>query len=345
MGGNLNVPSLNGGQLAGFRNRFINGDMRIMVRPAHAPVLSATDFHVDRWFLYSEGAANASASLLATPIGGPGLNRHYFSIFGAAGNTLTQVWQRVEAENVADLKNQVVTVSALVYTQDTRVVTLDLRHPNARDNYSGNTVVAQVATPAAAGWRKVSAQFTMPNNTFGVQLGVDFGAVGAGIEVTCTDVQLEAGPVATPFETRPYQLELILCRRYYCMWFGNGSTQQGIGMGVFTSATNFFFTLPLPAPLRLPQPTLLGGLLLGLGGLLLGLGGLFSGDVELLKRLMFFASFLQLGGSLRFLRGRQPMAISVTPAQPGALHIAIGTLPKAQANPEAIEPQSGIFCV
>jgi hypothetical protein len=36
-----------------------------------------------------------------------------------------------------------------------------------------------------------------------------------GFEQRYTGCQLEAGPVATPFEQRPYGLELLLCQRYY----------------------------------------------------------------------------------------------------------------------------------
>jgi hypothetical protein len=53
MTGNLTVPSLNGGPLAGFRNRIINGDMRIDQRNAGAPVTvnnSAAFYATDRWF-------------------------------------------------------------------------------------------------------------------------------------------------------------------------------------------------------------------------------------------------------------------------------------------------------
>jgi hypothetical protein len=36
------------------------------------------------------------------------------------------------------------------------------------------------------------------------------------IPITATNVQLEEGPVATPFELRPIGTELALCQRYYC---------------------------------------------------------------------------------------------------------------------------------
>lgn len=206
----------NSGQLTGFRNRLINGCMRIMQRLSHTPILSALDFFTDRWLSYSEGAANASITWLTTPTGGPSANMHYLSIMGAAGNTYSSVWQRLEAENVADLAGQTITVSAWVYSQDTRAVSFDLRSPPNRDDWSaGNTSLGVVATTAAQGWRRVSAQYTMPSNTLGIQLGISFGAVGAGLEMAITKVQLEQGSIMTPFEHRPLGLELSLCQRYY----------------------------------------------------------------------------------------------------------------------------------
>lgn len=44
------------------------------------------------------------------------------------------------------------------------------------------------------------------------------GTVGAYIEFT--GVQLEKGPIATPFEFRPYGIELQLCQRYYQYIYG-----------------------------------------------------------------------------------------------------------------------------
>jgi hypothetical protein len=49
MTGNLTVPSLNGGPLAGTRNRIINGDMRIDQRNAGASAANINGYGLDRW--------------------------------------------------------------------------------------------------------------------------------------------------------------------------------------------------------------------------------------------------------------------------------------------------------
>lgn len=78
-----------------------------------------------------------------------------------------------------------------------------------------------------------------------------------------TLVQLEKGSVATPFEYRPYQIELNLCRRYYYQHIYYGSSSLGYGDadfmhygGVSSSAYNWMWAYSkLPVPMR-TSPTI-----------------------------------------------------------------------------------------
>jgi hypothetical protein len=56
------------------------------------------------------------------------------------------------------------------------------------------------------------ASFTVGNDSF---LQVTFEIPAGMTLLQITGVQLEPGPVATPFEHRPIQTELALCQRYY----------------------------------------------------------------------------------------------------------------------------------
>ena len=70
-----------------------------------------------------------------------------------------------------------------------------------------------------------------------------------------TGVQLEVGPVATPFEFKSYGQELRECQRYY--WRNTSDTAYGFfALGSGTSSTATAFTLQHPVPMR-AAPTVL----------------------------------------------------------------------------------------
>ena len=69
---------------------------------------------------------------------------------------------------------------------------------------------------AAGTWTRVTGSFTATNDCLnGVQLTFDVGALPAGKTVYITGIQLESGSVATPFEHRLYNQELLFCQRYH----------------------------------------------------------------------------------------------------------------------------------
>ncbi len=71
-----------------------------------------------------------------------------------------------------------------------------------------------------------------------------------------TGVQLEKGTVATPFERRPFGMELALCQRYYVQWGGFGAfSGYGGNLGQCNSTTNATIRLPVPVPMRV-SPTI-----------------------------------------------------------------------------------------
>jgi len=75
--------------------------------------------------------------------------------------------------------------------------------------------------------------------------------------INITGVQLEVGDTATPFEHRPYDMELARCQRYYVKWLVPTNT----GIGATTWATAVSTTLAdgvifLPTTMRTASPSL-----------------------------------------------------------------------------------------
>jgi len=61
-------------------------------------------------------------------------------------------------------------------------------------------------------------------------------------------VQLEAGSIATPFEQRPYGVELALCLAHYYRKTAE-TTYSPFGMGALSSTTQAVLGIPLPVPM------------------------------------------------------------------------------------------------
>jgi hypothetical protein len=92
------------------------------------------------------------------------------------------------------------------------------------------------------------------------QVAIDFGYVPVGTASTndwfeVTGVQLEEGLVVTPFESRPYALELILCQRSYWRIIVDGSAQKWLGAGQWTATTGAAASISFPVKMR-AKPTM-----------------------------------------------------------------------------------------
>ena len=69
------------------------------------------------------------------------------------------------------------------------------------------------------------------------------------IPITATEVQLEMGEVATPYERRSYGQELVLCQRYYARLTAN-SAYGAFGSGRVAVPTSADVTVKYPATMR-----------------------------------------------------------------------------------------------
>ncbi len=251
------LSSINGGPIAGARNRIINGDMRIDQRNGGAAVNNAADgtFAVDRWVRYQNvGASNVGRNLngVTPPAGFTNYLGIQISTAGTATSSqYTNFQHYVEGFNSADLawgtaNAQAATISFWVRSSLTGTQGFALQNASSALGYPFTVTIN-----AANTWEYKTATIPGPTtgtwdtaNGRGITLIADLG-MGSGFRFTAgswqsgnvqgvtganslnqtlnatfyiTGVQLEAGTVATPFERRSYGQELALCQRYY--WQG-----------------------------------------------------------------------------------------------------------------------------
>jgi hypothetical protein len=233
-----------------FRNRIINGDMRIDQRNAGASVAN-NGYAVDRFLTFRDGASVAISAQRSTvaPVGFTNSLLHTTTTAGTQGSAeAVGVQQRVEGFNVADLGWGTANAQAVTLSFWTRSSLTGTFSGSVTNSAFNRSYPFTYSISAANTWEYKT--ITIPGDTTGTWLtdnGIGLrvywdmgsgsivrgtagawagaglvGATGAvsvvgtsGATFYITGVQLEAGSVATPFERRPFGTELQLCQRYY----------------------------------------------------------------------------------------------------------------------------------
>jgi hypothetical protein len=265
-----------------FRNRIINGEMRIDQHNSGNVVgVTAAVFGVDRWRVGAAvtGKLNAQQGQSITSsefycnslvIWNPG------TAYNPVASDYFYMDQLLEAGSVADLVGKPVTVSFTVKAPVAGEygVALSLGNRSCLQTYTVNAAnVAERKTitfPADAAPNPASP---ITGASMGGRLVFDLGsgsstegAAGAWGAITyfrtaackrlvssagnyvISGVQLEAGSAASPFERRQHALELALCHRYYKRYKGS----IFMGSGVAVSSTLAYMVLNHTVPMRGP---------------------------------------------------------------------------------------------
>jgi hypothetical protein len=244
---NIQTAAINGGPIAGSRNRIINGGMGTDQRNAGAAqtftAAAALAYSVDRWYGYCTGA-----NVTGQQVQGATAGQFRYRFTGASSVTAIGFGQRIEQLNSADLAGTTATLSVDLANSLLTTVTWTAFYATTANTFG--TLASPTRTQIATGTFTVTSTVTRYSTQISVPAAATTGieivfTVGAQTSGTWTigNVQLEPGTVATPFERRSYGQELALCQRYFQSFGGvtNGSwgTVQISGLGGSQGLVNF----------------------------------------------------------------------------------------------------------
>ena len=272
------LSSLNGGPLAGARNRIINGDMRIDQRNNGAAVTPSGGtgyFSCDRWQQWL--SQNSKYSIQRSTVAPAGFANSLLATSLSAYTVLTTdnfaLNQNIEGFNAQDLGWGTASASSITLSFWVRS-SLTGTFGGAFSNSAVNRSYPFTYTISAANtWEQKAVTIAgdttgtwLTDNGIGIRLwfsigagstylgtagswaGADYrGATGqtsvvgtSGATFYITGVQLEPGTVATPFERRSYGQELALCQRYALATNGSCGL-AGVATNTNTIANSFHF--------------------------------------------------------------------------------------------------------
>jgi len=314
--------NISAGNLGMFRNRIINGDMRIAQRGTTLNISASTavSYVIDRFAvaynITTGGLKHEQITLTSSDTPYQYGFRYSYRVTASTANSsyaYIYPYQKIEGNNLIDLMwgtayGVPMTLSFWLKTNiaTNSVVTVTVR--NGAYNYSYNI---NVSVAASGSWQFVSQTVPAPpsgstwaiDNTTMLDLGIaGYQAAGLTANVNTwenlnrlgttsstniwatlnnyiefTGVQLEKGSIATPFEFRPYSVELQLCQRYYSRLNALQPYSHFPVMGYISSTSAAVMTLMLPAYLR-TQPTQASQLTMG-GTFTIMTGTSFTGYV------------------------------------------------------------------
>ena len=225
----------------GFRNVLINGDFKVWQRGTSKAMAvgAGTGFIADRWTAARAGyAAGGTVSRQTASLDG---FQYCSRVQRNSGNTSTAVnyyFQTLESVTSIPLANKPVVYSFYIRAgaNFSGSVTAKLYSGTATDqvNYpdggiTGSATVITSTLSLTTSWQRVVLYGNVGTSATQLFAGFEWtpsGTAGAADYYEITGVQLEQNYQPTPFEQRPYGIELALCQRYY--WRTIDS--QGIGL-------------------------------------------------------------------------------------------------------------------
>jgi len=221
------------------RNMVTNGAMLVNQRGNRSPAGFTGGFYAgpDRWYVNRSGTGATGFSQISSTSYG-GTKAAEASFLCASGETYI-VTQRIEADNIAHLAGQTVTLSFWASgSSDAGSATLNasLSYAGAVNDFTSETVISSNAVSYSGSAQRFTFTFTLPANAAnGVAIRFDGAKTSATGTFTLTfgGVQLETGDTATPFEHELSSVTLQKCQRFYQNVYKHGNANTGTYYSTF----------------------------------------------------------------------------------------------------------------
>jgi hypothetical protein len=269
------LASINGGQLAGFRNLLINPYGHFNQRVASS--IGDDTYGHDRWYALTQTASITVSTVTNAENGTPRMWRLTQSQASAQRMGYAQI---IEGKNCIHLRGRQVTLSGrikyslnaairyaiLEWTGTEDAVTSDVVNAWTNATYTAgqffigtnvNVLAVGAITPAAATLADLAALTATVGNSAN-NLIVFLWTEGTAAQNATLDgaLQLEQGAVATAREHRPITIEKMLCQRYYYKTYAEGTAPGAATVNngndiMYPSAgtsqirTSFYYPVPM----------------------------------------------------------------------------------------------------
>ena len=250
--GDVQMASLNGGQLAGFRNLLINGDFRVWQRFGRTQTLNSSSFLADRWSVNFTGTSIVGDQNV--------VDGNYRLTVATTGVSEARLEQKIEAQNCRWLINKQVTLSFYTTCANPKII-LNVRNgSNASESITGGYISPVSGANNLWTWTGTittsDGEIGNTSNGRGIEFALSFDDQATSLPNATYEFwnfQLEPGPVATPFEHRSIGIEGMLCARYY---FAFNTTYSGPNNYALADSTDLTIFNYVAAPFFRAVPSI-----------------------------------------------------------------------------------------
>jgi hypothetical protein len=240
------------------KNKVINGAFQVWQRGA-GPYTTLNTYNADRMSFNADAGTYTLSRATFTPGTAPvaGYEGSFYAELTTTVSGSNALYYLTKIEDVRTFANQTVTLSYWAKCNSGTVTNSPLY---GQDFGSGGSslVAAGVGSSATitTSWQRFTHTFTLPSisgKTIGTSsnLFIQFLRFAASATIQVWGLQLEAGSVATAFQTATgtIQGELAACQRYYWRFTGP-NPYSSYGQGGFGSSTTGRISMDYPVTLR-----------------------------------------------------------------------------------------------